>query len=158
MKNKDLWGKDSLILVLVRVTIAEMKHYDQSNYISISLFILKGSQDRVSSRAEAWRQELMQRPWRDTSYSLASCGLLSLRSYRTQNHTLRGNTTRNGCALPHQPRIKNMLFMLAYSPTLWKHFLNWESLFSDESSLCEVDIKPLNTTFQSNKDKMREII
>jgi hypothetical protein len=28
------------------------------------MFIIKGSQDRNSSRALAWRQELLQKPWK----------------------------------------------------------------------------------------------
>ena len=30
----------------------------------------EGSQDRNSNRAGSWRQELMQRPWRDAAYWL----------------------------------------------------------------------------------------
>jgi hypothetical protein len=91
-------------------------------YTFIPLFILKGNQDRNSNRAGTWRKELMQRLWRGTDYSLASCSLLRLLSYRTQGHKPRDNTAHNGCALPHQSVIKNMLYMLAYSPILWKHF------------------------------------
>jgi hypothetical protein len=54
-------------------------------YISIMLFIFEGSQDRNSNRVGTWRQELMQRLWRGTSYWLAPHGLLSLLSYRTQD-------------------------------------------------------------------------
>ena len=42
------------------------------------------------------QQLLMQRPWRDVSYWLASSGLLSLLSYRTQEHQPRDGTTYNG--------------------------------------------------------------
>jgi len=38
-----------------------------SAYISILLFTIKGSQDRNAHRAGTWRQEMMQRPWRDVS-------------------------------------------------------------------------------------------
>jgi hypothetical protein len=41
-------------------------------------------------------QELMQRPWRDVSYWLASPGLLSLLSYRTQDYQPRDGTTHKG--------------------------------------------------------------
>jgi hypothetical protein len=44
-------------------------------------------------------------------------------------------------ALPHQPLIKKMPYRLAYRPALWGHFLNWVSLFSGYSRLCQVDIK-----------------
>jgi hypothetical protein len=39
------------------------------------------------------KQELMQRPWRDVLYWLASPGLLSLLSYRTQDYQPRDGTT-----------------------------------------------------------------
>ena len=42
------------------------------------------------------KQELMQRPWRDVAYWLASSGLLSLLSYRTQDYHPRDGTTYNG--------------------------------------------------------------
>jgi hypothetical protein len=45
-------------------------------------------------------KELMQRPWRDVSYWLASPGLLSLLSYRTQVYQPRNGTTHNGSS-PH---------------------------------------------------------
>jgi hypothetical protein len=67
---------------------------------SILLFITKGNQDWNSSKAETWRQELMQRPWRGAAYWLAPHGLLGLLSYRTQNHH-----TQNG--LDTSPLITN---------------------------------------------------
>jgi hypothetical protein len=74
-----------------------------SAYTSTLLFITKESQDRNSHRAGAWRQKLMQRPWRDAAYWLAPCGLLSLLSYRTQDYQPRDGTTHNGLGLgpPH---------------------------------------------------------
>ena len=83
------------VAVLVRVSIATTKHHDQRAswvervylaYTSALLFITKGSQDRSSNRAGTWRQELMQRLWKDGDYWLASHGLYSLLSYRTQDH------------------------------------------------------------------------
>jgi hypothetical protein len=41
-------------------------------------------------------QELMQRPWRDVPYWLASPGLLSLLSYKTQDYQPRDGTTHKG--------------------------------------------------------------
>ena len=49
-----------------------------SAYISILLLITKGLELK-----QVRKQELMQRPWRDVLYWLASPGLLSLLSYRT---------------------------------------------------------------------------
>jgi hypothetical protein len=42
------------------------------------------------------KQELMQKPWRDVLYWLASPGLLSLLSYRIQDYQSRDGTTHNG--------------------------------------------------------------
>ena len=43
------------------------------------------------------KQELMQRPWRDVLYWLASPGLLSVLSYRTQDGMApRDGTSHNG--------------------------------------------------------------
>jgi hypothetical protein len=42
------------------------------------------------------KQELMQRPWKDVTYWLASPGLLSLLSYRTQDYQPRDGTTHKG--------------------------------------------------------------
>jgi hypothetical protein len=42
------------------------------------------------------KQELMQRPWRDVLYWLASPGLLSLLSYRTQDYQPRDAPTHKG--------------------------------------------------------------
>ena len=48
------------------------------------------------------KQELMQRPWRDVSYWLASSSFLSLLSYRTQEHQPKGGTTHKGPSLLDQ--------------------------------------------------------
>ena len=45
------------------------------------------------------KQELMQRPWRDVPYWLASPGLLSLLSYRTQDHQPRDGPTHKAGSL-----------------------------------------------------------
>ena len=80
------------------------KHHDQEasqggkglfTFTSTLLVITKCSQDRNSHRAGTWSQELMQRPWRDVLYWLASIGLFSLLSYRTQDHQPRDGTTHN---------------------------------------------------------------
>jgi hypothetical protein len=42
------------------------------------------------------KQELIQRPWRDVLYWLASPGLLSLLSYRTQDYQPRDGPTHKG--------------------------------------------------------------
>jgi hypothetical protein len=42
------------------------------------------------------KQELMQKPWRDVTYWLASPGLLSLLSYRPQDYQTRDGPTHKG--------------------------------------------------------------
>jgi hypothetical protein len=51
-----------------------------SAYTSTLLFITKGNQDRNTHRAGTWRQELMQRPWRELLTGLFSLAWLSYRT------------------------------------------------------------------------------
>jgi hypothetical protein len=75
-------------------------------YTSTLLFITEGSQDRTSNRAGMLRQELMQRPWRNAAYWLASYGLLNLLSYNSQDKKPGVALSTIGWALPinHQLR------------------------------------------------------
>jgi hypothetical protein len=58
---------------------------------------------RNSERAGTWRQELMQKPWRDAAYWLVCASLLvQLLSYRTQDPA-QNSTTHNGLG----PSISN---------------------------------------------------
>ena len=61
-----LWKKAMIIK-----QVEEKRVYPANT--STSLFITKGSQDSNSIRAQTWKQELMQRSWRD-----ATSGLLHL--------------------------------------------------------------------------------
>jgi hypothetical protein len=63
--------------VLVRISIPAQnimtkkqvgKERVYSAYTPTLLFIIKGSEDWNSHRARTWRQELMQRPWRDAAH------------------------------------------------------------------------------------------
>jgi hypothetical protein len=54
---------------LTKKQVGEERVY--SAYTSTLLFITKGSLDRHPHRAVTWRQELMQRLWRDAAYWLA---------------------------------------------------------------------------------------
>lgn len=103
-------------------------------YASTALFITEGGQNRSSSRAGSWRQELMQRPWQGAAYWFVPLGLFSLFSYRTQDHQPRCGPTHNRLGLPPQSLIKKMPYRLAYNPILWRHFLNCGSLLSDDFS------------------------
>jgi hypothetical protein len=102
-----------------------------SVYTSTLLFITKGNQDRNSPRAGTQRQELMQRPWREVTYCLASPDLLSFLSYRIQDYQPRDGTTHNGpCPLDHQ---------LRRCPTAGSHggISPTETPFSVISSACD---------------------
>jgi hypothetical protein len=69
-------------------------------HITSQFSIIKGSQDRNSSRAGTWRQKLMQRSWGSAAYWLAPHGLLNWLSYRTQDLQLRGSPNHNDLCLP----------------------------------------------------------
>jgi hypothetical protein len=116
--------------VLGRVTIAVIKYQHQKQvkekrvclaYDVTPLFTVEGSQDRNPHGAGAWRQEMMQRPQKFAAYWLAPHGLLSLLSYRTQNHQPRVGTTHSGLSSPHQSVVKKMPYSLAQSLILWRH-------------------------------------
>ena len=97
------------------------------SFISLHFHITvhhEGSQSRNSNEAAAWRQELVHRPWKDAAYWLAPHGLLSLLSYRTQEHQPRGDgTTKDGLGL-HQSPIKEIPYRLVYSPISQRYLLN----------------------------------
>ena len=68
-------------------------------YISTLWSIIERSQERNSNRAGPWRQKLMQRPWRGVAYWFALHGLVSLLSYRTEDHQARDATIGNALQL-----------------------------------------------------------
>ena len=53
----------------------------------------------------------------------------------------RVGTTHNGLGPPLPITIETVPSRLAFSLILWRCFLRWDSLLSDDSSLCQVDIK-----------------
>jgi hypothetical protein len=76
--NMQLMGMLLIACLRVRIPVQSIMTKKQvgeervfSAYTSTLLFITKGSQDRNSHRAETWRQELTQRPWRGTAYWIA---------------------------------------------------------------------------------------
>ena len=77
-----------------------------------------------------------------------TCLACSLLEPRTASPGMTPPTT--GCALSHQSQIKYMPFMLAYSLILWRQFLSLSSFHSDDSSLCQVDIKPASTSTEND--------
>jgi hypothetical protein len=71
--------------------------------------------------------------------------LLSLLSYRTQDHQPGNGPTQNGLTPPPMSLINKTSYRPTYSQILWSHFLNWDSLPSDDYSLCQVDIWQAST-------------
>jgi hypothetical protein len=78
-----------MVIFLIMVLIAVMKHYDQKSGWEKRVIWLKLpyccsllKEFRTGTEIE---QELMQRPWRGAAYWLASSGFFSLFSYRTHN-------------------------------------------------------------------------
>lgn len=99
---------------------------------------------RNSSRAGTWRQELMQRPQRNTAYWLAVPGLLASHFYRAGDHLPRGNSTHNRLG-PSASVIPDLMpHGLAYGLIFRKHFFFFlfcsqlTSLFLNDCSLCQV--------------------
>ena len=80
---------------MTKKQVGKKRVYSAYNYIL--LFIIKEVRTELK---QVRKQELMQRPWRDVLYWLASPGLLSLLSYRTQDYQPRDGTTYNGLSQP----------------------------------------------------------
>jgi hypothetical protein len=92
-----------------------------SAYTSTLLFTTKRSQDCKSSRAGS------RRSWRDVIYWLASPGLFSLLSYRTQDYQPRDGTTHNG--------PWSIIEKMPYSWISWRHFLKGCSFLCNNSQV-----------------------
>jgi hypothetical protein len=60
-----------------------------------SQFIIQSSEDKNPCRAGTRTQKLWRGPWRGAAYWLASHVLLSLLSYKTQNHQPRDDISHN---------------------------------------------------------------
>jgi hypothetical protein len=73
------------------------KHLGRKGFIQLTLPYCCSSPKKSGLELKQVRkQELMQRPWRDVPYWLASPGLLSLLSYRTQDYQPRDDPTHKG--------------------------------------------------------------
>jgi hypothetical protein len=126
--------------VLVRVSIPAQTSWTKkqvgeervySAYTSILLFITKGRQDWNSSRSGS-------RSWCRghggmfftglLPLACSACSLIEPRLPAQRWHHLRGD-------LPPWSLIEKM----PYSWISWRHFPNWSSFLSDNSSLCQLD-------------------
>jgi hypothetical protein len=94
--------------VLGRVSITTMKHHDQKARGGKGLFCLhvhiavttKGSQNRELKQGRNLEAETDAEAIMDAAYWLVSLGLLSLLSYRTQDHQLTCDPTYIGVGPP----------------------------------------------------------
>ena len=99
----------------------------RKGFIRLTLLYCCSSQRKSGMELKQVRkQELMQRPWRDVLYWLASpaCSACSLIEPR-----LPAQRWPQG-AFPPWSLIEKM----PYSWISWRHFLNWSSFFCDNSS------------------------
>ena len=91
--------------VLVRVSIpaqTSCQWRGGKGLFSLHFHIAVSHQRKLELELKTVRkQELMQRPWRDVTYWLASAGWHSLLSYRTQDYQLMDGTTLNGPSTDH---------------------------------------------------------
>jgi len=84
----------------------------------------------------------MQRPWNGvTSYWLASHGLFILLLIEPRITCPEGPHPWQAGPSPLIPSLKS-----AYRPILRRHFLDWGSLLSADSSLCRVEIELTSTS------------
>ena len=81
--------------------------------------------------------------------------LAQLLLYTLQDHLSRAGTSHKGCFLPHQSSVRRMYHRLAHKsiinqenvlqvgqrPIWWENFLLCTSIFQNDFSLCQVDIK-----------------
>jgi hypothetical protein len=76
------------------------KHLGRKGFIQLTFCIAVHHQRKSGLELKQVRkQELMQWPWRDVLYWLASPGLLSLLAYRTQDYQPRDGPTYKGSFL-----------------------------------------------------------
>jgi hypothetical protein len=99
-----------------------------SAFTSKLLFITKGSQDWNSSgsRSRSWCRS---HGGMFLTCLLASLGLLSLLSYRTQDYQPRDGPTHKRPSHPW-----SLIEKMPYSWSSWRHFLNWSFFLCDNSS------------------------
>jgi hypothetical protein len=91
-----------MTVVLVRVSIPGQnimtkKQLGRKGFIQLTFpYCCSSPRKSGLELKQVRKQELMQRPWRDVLYWLASPGLLSLLSYRTQDYQPRDGPTHKG--------------------------------------------------------------
>lgn len=117
---------------------------------------------RASAKGRNLRQELKQSLWVHEGTMVT--GLLPQAS--SVFLLIYSRTTFPGMALPtvgwtlpYQPSVKEVLHKPASRPIWWRHFLNWECLFSVDSSLSKSnkDIH-ISTTLRNLEHKLDSVV
>jgi hypothetical protein len=110
--------------------IMTKKHLGRKGLIQLTLPYCCSSPKKSGLELKQVReQKLMQRPWRDVLYWLASTGLLSLLSYKNPKLPAQRWSHSQG-AFPPCSLIEKM----PSSWISWRHFLNRSSFLCDNSS------------------------
>lgn len=107
-------GVTLLLYYIVLVLLLLFLSWGRSDLFGFHFHITEGNQDKNSSWAGTWRQELMQSAWRGVAYSLAHHGLLT-------EHTITSPRMFHPQwdGPPHHSQIKKMPHRLVHSP----HFM-----------------------------------
>ena len=119
-------------------------------YTSTPLLATGVSQDRDSSRAGTWRQELIQKPWgRRRGARIIGLLIMAWSAFfliKLSNTSPRMEPPPMGWAISYWSPIEKM----SYIWISWRHFLNGGSYHSENSSLCQLDTKPPITMAKTN--------
>lgn len=144
--------------VLVRIAIAVTNHLDQDQLgdgraLFIWLMLPQNCLSWWKSRRELKQGRILEA--RADAETMEGCYLLACFSWLAQMAFLQkpgpsapGWSHAQWTVLLNQLLIKKILYKLAYSLIIWKHFVNWGSFLSDDFRLCQVDRKLANTATQ----------
>lgn len=115
--------------------------------LNIPISVYQKGKSRKKFKRATWRQELKQRPWKKASCWWVCSSWLSqpasLQDHRTSNPEM--GPPILSWALPHQRSTMKRPHGLYHTTIWWRHFLDWRSLFPNDLSLCQVDIKVVST-------------
>lgn len=98
---------------------------------------------RILCIDRSWKQELVQRSGRSVAYMFAPPSIAYSASFLIELSTTRLVMTSPTMdwALPHQSQLKKVPYILVCTLVLWKHFLNWGFLLSNNFNLHQVYMK-----------------